>query len=863
MVSQGRSRAARLAVALVVLGCKPETPPPPPPIPQPLHVEVAGCTARLPDVCVVGDKPLTVRVESAAEPRVTPAPEGPPRVVAGGRLYRIRPGGASQLMVVGGGGARFMLSLRTEAAPPEIVRLKALRKANDVAALRAAVGTVGPALRGRALSLLGRAERAKGETVAAVATFRAAIAQHRADGRTSDEGADGRVLAYTLIHAHQFAEARALLDGQAALEAQDPKTRVYRPYYAGVLAWQTGDLRGALRQYAAAEREATRIGDDRLARHARQGRALVAQVLGRHAEASQLLDEMRSTATGGCERAALALNLGAVRMLARGAGQAAADPIAPLREAASLYTDACDQPAERAVALSNLAEVVLLEGDVATAQKYAAQASEHADARLKGWLLDTEGRIALAQSRPTDALAAYDELRARSGAGANPSDRWRAEVGRARALTRLSRRAEALAAYTRAEDFLDEAMLRVPMHEGRAGWLGERVRATRHQVAFQLDRGDVAGALDTVRRTRTRALRSAWRVGRLDTLTGAARARWEKALARYRTARAALEAEAKSDWQVPASELPARQAARVDRAKALANALDDAAALLPGAAPLPPLPQNALTLAWFPLEDGWVGFAADPGRVTVARGLEGTDPAALLRPFAARIQAATRLRILPYGALREVDFHAPGLIPSAPTVVYGLDLGGQPAKPGSGGNLVVADARLDLASARRTASALTELLGARSLVGREATLKAVRDGLGKADVLHFAGHGKFAGATGWSSALMLADGRLTVGDVLTMRRVPPFVVLAGCETARSSQTAALSIGLAQAFALAGASQVVASRRPVDDALTARISKELHTLRRADPSLDLAAALQRAQASSPAEKNRASFRTLVR
>ena len=862
MVSQGRSRAARLAVALVSLGCSTETPPPPDP--QPLRVEVMGCAARLPGpVCVVGDQPLTVRVETPAEPVVRPRPKGPPRVVAGGRLYEVDPAGASTLSVSGGGGAYFALSLKPDEALPELTRLKAMRDASDVDGLRAGLSTVAPALRGRALGLLGRAERASGQTEAAVATLRAAIAQHRADGRVSDEGADGRVLAYTLIHTHHFTEARAVLDAQSSLEATDPRTGVYRPYYSGVLARQTGDLRGALRHYAAAERAATRIGDDRLARHARQGRALVAQVLGRHAEASRLLTQMRGAAAGACERAALALNLGAVRMLARDAGQAAEDPKPPLREAAALYTEACDQPAERAVALSNLAEVALLDGDVARARKHAADATVHADPRLKGWLLDTAGRIALAEARPADALVAYDELNARSGAGANPSDRWRAEVGRARALVRLKRPADAQAAFARAEGFLNEAMLRIPMHEGRAGWLGERERATRDQVTFQLDRGDEVGALDTVRRARTRALRSAWRVGRLDTLSGDARIRWEEALAAYRVARAALEAESKTDWQVPAAELPARQAARTDRSKALADALDDAAALLPGAAPLPPLPEGALTLAWFPLDDGWAGFAAAGGVVSVARGLKGDDPATLMRPFAARIAGTRRLRILPYGVLRAVDFHTPGLVPGDPTVVYGLDLGGDAAPVGPGGELVVADARLDLAAARRTAAALTEVLGARSLVGREATLQAVREGLARADLLHFAGHGQFAGATGWSSALMLADGRLTVGDVLALERVPRFVVLAGCETARSTDTAALSIGLAQAFALAGAAQVVASRRPVDDAVTAQISAELHAQRRADPNLDLAAALHRAQAAHPDSGKRASFRTLVR
>ena len=108
-------------------------------------------------------------------------------------------------------------------------------------------------------------------------------------------------------------------------------------------------------------------------------------------------------------------------------------------------------------------------------------------------------------------------------------------------------------------------------------------------------------------------------------------------------------------------------------------------------------------------------------------------------------------------------------------------------------------------------------------------VEAVARELPAADLLHYAGHGRFAGREGWGSSLPLArGGRLSIGDILALASVPSRVVLSGCDAAREGEEAsAESLGLAQAFVVAGATFAIAPVRPVSDALAARMSEALY------------------------------------
>jgi CHAT domain-containing protein len=132
-----------------------------------------------------------------------------------------------------------------------------------------------------------------------------------------------------------------------------------------------------------------------------------------------------------------------------------------------------------------------------------------------------------------------------------------------------------------------------------------------------------------------------------------------------------------------------------------------------------------------------------------------------------------------------------------------------------------------------------------SLGGEQAGGDAVRRGLSEGDLFHYAGHAAFVGSGGWDSALPLAGGWLTVGDVLALPKVPRWVFLSGCETGRSGRQAPQEgIGLANAFAAAGSSRVIAAVRPVADATARALVESFY--REWSGSTAPSLALQRAQ-----------------
>jgi CHAT domain-containing protein len=186
-----------------------------------------------------------------------------------------------------------------------------------------------------------------------------------------------------------------------------------------------------------------------------------------------------------------------------------------------------------------------------------------------------------------------------------------------------------------------------------------------------------------------------------------------------------------------------------------------------------------------------------------------------------------------------VDFHAADLdgeplIARAP-IAYPLDVPREePASADTDRALVVSDPTLDLEAARREGEHVERVLREHAwevdgLGGAAATSASVRGGLGKARLLHYAGHGVFAGHEAWESALPLASGgTLTIADILAAPKVPERIVLSGCDTAREAMDAPMEgLGMAQAFVVRGASFVIAPTRPVDDRLAPRLAAALY------------------------------------
>jgi len=686
-------------------------------------------------------------------------------------------------------------------------------------------------------------------------------------------------LVYGLIVKRQFTAARETLNGLQVPREADAKSRYLMAFYRGFLAEQEGDFRTALTEVRKAAEIAQRGKLDRYRWMAEEKLALLLHGLGRSSEAANLFDRLRQTPyfADSCEEAQFLSNQAWALLLARDAGEIFGDPKHLLEKALEIY-ETCERvtPEKKVNILINLALAHLLEDRLRQAKDLLARAHElepHPPLSHMLWWLDLEARIALREERPAEALDLFDDLEDLAAATSSPDGRLRAAFGQARSHEVLGDRTAALETLRRAEALLDEQSLQIPLHQGRETFIATRQAIVDLHVELLLEQGWNAQALDVARHARSRMLRQLERRDRLASLTPELRAEWERLLMEYQQRRAALEERAKDEWKLPEDQIGREHAARRAEAEAVKKLLDQAFLVLPGERSKeepPPHRPGELILAYHPLPHGWVGFAADGKTVRVHRFELPPDVLSrpkkeaaelLLRPFHALIRQARRIRILPSGPLQDLDFHAlpfdgDVLLASSP-VVYGLDLpvSTRPAQTPGRHALLVSDSRDNLPGALDETRKVREILEsvsppwiAEELKSAKASAEAVRDALSASDLLHYAGHGTFSGFGGWESSLLLAEEtRLTLGDLLALDRVPAWVVLSGCETGRSSAEVPVeSLGLAQAFLLAGSRAVVGSTRRADDRTLPELFPELYRQWEREP--DLAVALQHAQLS---------------
>lgn len=842
-----------------------------------LRVEFAGCQTVLEGpVCVlpphrelrlwVAATPTDARLELSAGGQSLPDAGV---AVGGGRRFVLTiPKAAGELVlraVAPTGEAHWRLPL-AELERPEwyAAALEELGQGEASAELRReleeAANGVDAAERGLASAFLARFAWRRGATEEAARLLSASVAAFREAGRPLDEARQAQTLVHLLREQRRFTEARTVLADLETHPALPALATCWLSYYRGVLAAEVGKERSAIYELRDAAERAERVGLEKERSMAQQMLAWQLQRVGRSQEAAELFARLAEDEPeeSPCDRAVMLDNHAWVLLLAREAGASAGDPLPRLEEARQIFDhEGCALPEDRANVLTNLALAHLQNGEPQAARDALAKARDVAEnpSPLQAlWWLEIEGRVALGEGRYEQALHLYARLDELAASVLSPEARWRSAVGRARAHEGLGRRAEALADLAAAERLLGTESLDVPLQEGRESFLAQRQPGTRFYLELLLQEGRTDDAFSVARRARSRLLRGLLRGERLAQLGPREQERWDRAIADYQNLRAALDAAATTDWRLSSEELSQVRQARAGSYAAMRRALEEAFAVLGDgamdpAAPLPPPGPGELVLAYHPLPDGWVGFAAH-GETVLARRIKPFDgelsrPAALaarlLEPFTAQIAEAETLRLLPFGNLREVDFHAlpfggDVLLASLP-VTYGLDLGRAPRiATGTGGRaLVVADPRGDLPAARREAEEVRAALTAQdvpwsveTLEGTAARADAVRRALAEADWFHYAGHAVYAGRAGWESALPLAGhSRLTLGDLLALKRPPERVVLSGCETARAAAGTVESVGLAHAFLLAGTRYVVAAVRPVGDRAAAGLFTELY------------------------------------
>jgi tetratricopeptide (TPR) repeat protein len=889
----GCRRAGAGCLAALLLACGSGSPLPPAP-----RVEYGGCwSVSMPGpVCALypsREEPsesrlrLWVKAEPGAEVeircgnRVVPATG---QEVQGGLLIPIEIPVKCRLLTVrlrGPDGTRSRpWSLRVTPAeiPPwwtEAVRLQSAGESRQ-AQRRLAGKTVPQSERGLLLWALAILARQEGNDEESAAYLRQGIASDQGLGVLSGEWTKRGLLAWIEINHGQLAEARSILPSRPLPAGAPAEAQILKAFYQGLLADRVGDYRSALEELQSAADLAERNGSGTYRWKAEQLLAHTYQSLGRSRKAADLFKRLRAEpqlAESPCDRGDLLVNLAWSWLLAREGGEAPGDPIPVLQEAQAIYDREACRAEQRLNARLNLALAHQQAGRWRDARRTLEEIRPLASAALLSqrlWWLDLEGRQAIAEGRPARALELYRELAGVARRADSLEGSFRAALGRAHARIALGERTAAVGDLAVADGLLDEQTWLIPASEGRDTFLAQREEATRLDLELLLAAGRKRSAFALARRARSRLLRQLGVQDRLTQLTSEERQRWEKALSAYWTVREAIDREAADEWQIP----PARvEHAREDRSAQLAKARKDLdAAIASFGAPLrraedslSPPRRGEIILAYHALPRGWAGFAAHRGGLEVATftlpPAALADPAALgrllLAPFRSAINRSERVRVLPSGPLQRVDFHSLPLagepLLARHAVVYSLDLASRPSAeaPARPAALLVADPQGNLAAARQEAATVSAAIRAwgwplTRLDGPAAGAGPVRRALATADLFHFAGHGNFAGFAGWDSALRLADGsRLTLSDLLALRRVPAWVVLSACDSGRSSEQApGEGIGLAQAFLLAGAREVIAAVRPVDDATARDLIGELY--REWQPGADLARQLQRAQ-----------------
>ena len=876
----------------------------------PLRVEVAGCRAYYPERrCVPRDR-LTLWVEAPGNARLELWVGGrtvdePGESVDGGRRYSLAVSPGDRDIQVRAtslkGSASWSLGLEEWQMPDWLIEARQLFADGELEAARkriedrlAGADRVPAAL---ARGTLARVLMRLGKPIEEVQKLLLeAIEFHNAatDGQSKDLihlARDLKMLIYLARRYQGVSEVYAHLEQLAvALVHEAPAEPQLSLFQArAVLGRKIGFYREALEAARQGLGLARRLGLQGRLATAQETAALVLQELGRFSEAIDLFRQLEALAESGayekdpCGRARLLNNHAWV--LIRADDPTLGDPL-------ELHTRALEIAEQEGCRGTDVLDI-LLDQALVLVKRGQTEAGRQAIALANGligqaiplqhrWRVQIEGLLDLQEGLPREALGHFSRL-AELSRHSFPEGEWLAQVGQAQAHRQLGDLLAARDALAAADALLDADSLEVPLYAGRGHFMAEREESTQLYLATLLDVDDVDQALQVARRSRSRLLRGVHLSSRLNGLGDEGRNGWNREVGSYLRLRSEIEATAADDWQLDEESLKQAREARSGRWQEALEALDRAVSVLEPRNPtldLPPL-DGQVVLVYHPLPGGWVGLGKAGDR-TLSHRFELTDSAFsdrpglaahLLEPFREILTEGCTVRILPYGRLYEVDFHAlpwnGDVLLAEHPVVYGLDLAAAPASPRSGQAMVVSDPRGDLPAASVEGEAVAQALEAASaawevvqLTGERATRPKLSKRFGtdadRFDLLHYAGHSAFEPAApgadgfsleanGWESALLLArEGRFTLGDVLALGdRAPAEVVLSSCESAVTAISGGVAnLGLAQAFIAAGSERVVAAMRPVGDQDTAAFFRQLYG--EGVAPLNLAEALRRTQ-----------------
>jgi tetratricopeptide (TPR) repeat protein len=673
--------------------------------------------------------------------------------------------------------------------------------------------------------------RARGQVEEERARRRQAVALARALGRVSVESDE------TVAILHGFIDEHALTQAVQLLPALDAHGMVYaegaedREFLRGLLASELGDLGAALGSFQRALTTTERIGDAAGRATILGSLADVLQSLGRDREAFAFIDAEIQRGAQDADVCARVDALTTAGWLLRDTDLPRAQRLAD--RAAALAGESCG----RLVPITLVNQGWLLAaarrfGDARAVLSRIAKVQGARDGRVTTWALRLEAEIVLGED-PAGAAQHAQHLAARAAELCSTELLYEAHLLRARALVLLDRPAQAAAAFVEAEHALTVWSRLVPLGEGRETFFQRHDQLALTAIPFflaQARRGQPGAGLalaTTVRHSIARFVTSLARGGR-------ARARVERGeTARDHTSR---------QFERTLDRWPASLGAQAHLAEAVADVCEarDAAARAgdePALAEPPahaglfvhPSPQGLLVLAWR-------GSSIDFRELPRAGSHERLDElsARIARAAAPMLAGAPRVHLYVHRSLVALPLDRSLAALLEVPIAFAVDAPPRPSDASCTGArraLLVTNPQRNLWAASEAARAIEgdlARMGFRvdTLEGAAATRAAVEQRLADpcTALFQYDGHG-IAGARRGASggltrdrtddALLLAGGdTLTAADVLGRIRVPQAVVLNGCTTAAPE-----GLGLAQAFLLAGSSQVVASLDviPADDA----------------------------------------------
>jgi CHAT domain-containing protein len=221
-----------------------------------------------------------------------------------------------------------------------------------------------------------------------------------------------------------------------------------------------------------------------------------------------------------------------------------------------------------------------------------------------------------------------------------------------------------------------------------------------------------------------------------------------------------------------------------------------------------------------------------------ARGILGRLYDLLLTPAREAMITASRLIIVPHGALHYLPFHALfdgqdyliahheiSYLPAASFLRYCYE-----AQPSGSDFLIAGNSRAgSLSYTVQEAQSIARLWGRPALLEDEVTIASIQSAAPSCRLLHLAAHGSFRADNPLFSGLSLADGWLTTLDIFNLRLNASLVTLSACETGRSVVGGGDELlGLMRAFLYAGASSLVLSQWAVDDRSSALLMEHFYT-----------------------------------